>query len=185
MQASWETLERVLFQDQFSRVRDTLGQDTVSRVRSILYRLLRNSWNEFGEEMCTLQHFGRVMGFFPKPQSLGDGKWIENVVKLVQNLWFWADSSRLEVEAFLRIAPLGTFVVRFANQASFRLSIRCADDTRHWFVRHTYQSATYGVRDMPALEGKNFDSLLEMAQAVAATVPIALVPPTRSPFLVL
>ncbi len=178
-------LETVLFKPQHNNTRQRLGEDTLSRVRAILYRLFRNEWNEFGAEMCTLQHFGRVVGFFPPPEELGNGVWIENVINLTRNLWFWGDSSRLEVEAFLRLAPLGTFIVRFANQASFRLSIHCADGTRHWFVRHGYQQATFGVRDVPALEGQTFHSLLEMAQAVAATIPITLVTPTRSPFLVL
>ena len=66
---------------------------------------------------------------------------------------------------------------------AFVYLLRCADDTRHWFVRHSYQAPTYGVRDVPALEGKSFDSLLAVAEAVAATVPVALVAPTRSPFL--
>jgi hypothetical protein len=174
----------MLFQKQFEEARLRLGEDTVSFVRSVRYRLLRNEWSEFGEEMCSLQHFGRVMGFFPPPKTLGDGAWVQAVVQLTQQRWFWGDSSRLEVEAVLRMAPPGTFVVRFANQASFRLSIRCAEGTRHWFVRHGYQQTTYGVRDVPALAHKSFDSLHELAQAVAATIPIALIAPTKSPFLV-
>lgn len=112
-----------------------------------IYKLFRNEWDPFGEEICSIQHVGRVGGFFPKFGVLGDGKWIRTVFSMIrEHPWFWCDSSRTEAEQYLSRSPAGTFVVRFANEASFRMSIRTETETLHFKIRHAYQGETFSVK---------------------------------------
>lgn len=171
---AFEQLEKILLPV------GTDGGDAQKRL--VLYKLFRNEWDAFGLEICTLSHVGRVCGFFP---PMRDSDLITQALQLTRHHWFWGDSSRFEVEFVLRMSPVGTFVVRFANQASFRLSIRFpGDETRHFYVRHAYQGLTYGIKGVPGLEKKSFSSLEELAHATGAEFGLTLVSPHRSPFLV-
>jgi len=154
-----------------------------SQMRLITYKLFRNQKNPFGEEIVTLEHFGRIIGFFPPLVNAGDGKWGSSVLEMCSERWFWGDSSRIEVDHYLRLSPAGSFVVRFANQASFRLSIRCQDETtKHIVIRHRYESLKYSVKGVIELEEKEFASLRSVAEAVAGVIGLPLVTPTHSPF---
>jgi hypothetical protein len=94
-------------------------------------------------------------------------------------MWFWGDSSRYEVEAVFKLpsVPMGTFVVRFANGSSFRLSIKTAEKIQHFKIRHAYQGETCSVKNCPELEGQNFTTLLDMATAVSNVLQVELVDP--------
>lgn len=123
-----------------------------------------------------------VAGFFPPFQTIGQGQWLESVFGLVRyNTWFWCDSSRTEAEQFLSRAQVGTFVIRFANEASFRLSIRTAHDTSHFKIRHKYQSPHFYVKGIESLN-HSFESLLDLAKAVANHLQVELHSPSYSPF---
>ncbi len=182
-EVSWSMIEDMLFSRNFEDFRNTFDHPALSRTRLLVYKLFRNDWSPFGEEIVTLEHFGRVVGFFPPMVNLGDGKWVSVVTEMCSHRWFWGDSSRIEVEHYLRGSATGTFVVRFANQASFRLSVQTDENTtRHFFVRHSYSSPVYGVKGVEGLEKKEFDNLRTLAEAVAQKIGVALVEPTRSPF---
>ncbi len=146
-EVSWPAIEEFLFSRIFEQIRRDVGETAFSQSRLIMYKLFQNELSPFGDEIATLQHYGRIVGYFPPLITLGDGKWVSTALALCSQRWFWGDSSRLEVEHYLRGSPTGTFVVRFANQSSFRLSIQLdANTTKHFVVAHGYASLQYRVK---------------------------------------
>ena len=155
----------------------------MSKARLVAYKLFANQWNPFGEEIVTLEHFGRITGFFPPMVEFGDGIWVSKIMELTKNTWFWGDSSRYEVEAVFAgpEIKIGTFVVRFANNSSFRLSIKTGQgEVAHYKIRHAYQGTTCSVKNCPELEGKSFSTLKEMADEVAKVLNVELCDPAYS-----
>jgi hypothetical protein len=121
---------------------------------------------------------------------------------LAKNAWFWGFSSRIETDNYLRLCASGTFLLRFANAANFRLSFRTESSVLHFVVKHVYQSAVYRLgKARPSMSGPNddmaveavhavvgkrrFSSLPELAHAVGAALQLQPIAPQRSPFLMM
>lgn len=185
-EVTWEQMQKLLFNSAQSKGVVDMNSDEGHRLALLLYRLWRNEWGPFGEEICTLVHFGRVLGFFPKDDQFGSGGggWARRALHMCQQKWFWGDSNRMEVEQHLRLSKPGTFVIRFANEASFRLSIHLGGkDVQSFYIEHTYQSSEYKVPHAKGLENQVFTDLHELATAVGKTFNLEVHAPERSPFL--
>ena len=164
-----------------------LGHAWMERAKYLLYKLLVSHWSAFGEEMSSLPHFGRIIGFFPPMGPTEDGTWMKRALDLAQQRWFWGDSSRMEIESLFEVyqVPVGTFVIRFANNYGFRLSIRSATitssdenssagETTHFKIRHQYQSADFEIRHVPELAGQLCHSLRACAELVSNHLELEL-----------
>lgn len=176
----WDTMERVLLNHENV---PALFQEVFPRLA--VYKMFRDQWSPFGDEVVSLPHFGATMGFFPAAQKLGDGTWITHLVNTCRNKWFWGYSSRFEVEHYLRNTASGTFVIRCANASSFRLTIKVGNDLRHFKIKHKYGAIQFGVKGIAELEGELFLSLKDLADAVAKVMDVKLIEPARSPFVLL
>lgn len=67
-------------------------------------------------EIVTLPHFGRMLGFFG---PLEKGVWLEDLMNVMKEPWFWGDTSREIACQKLAAEPRGTFLVRYASEDSF------------------------------------------------------------------
>ena len=154
----------------------------------IIYKLFVSGWNEFGEEVNSLEHFGRIVGYFPPPNpEKRDGRWMNDALQLSRQAWFWGDSSKTEVECMFDLDsfPTGSFIVRFANNHGFRLSIKKEDgQAEHFKIRHAYQGTEYEIRHVPALAGKMCHSLRQCAELAAKHLNVELQDPPFSKYTV-
>lgn len=172
------------------RFRKERGDHWVSQRNYILYKLLATQWNVFGNQVVTIQQFGRILGFFPHAEDADEsytrsGNFVNAIITLASKKWFWGDSSRYEVEHLFSVVNVldGTFIIRFANMSSFRMSIKTADGVKHFKIGHAYGSDKFSIRQQTEFKGKLFNSLEECAEAVAKSLGLQLQEPTLQPML--
>ena len=118
-----------------------------------------------------------MLGFF-QPMSQG----FHSITQLCSQPWFWGDSSRFETSAFLRVSPVGTYIVRCANAASFRVEVKRPDSTiGHYTIHHAYQQQQYRMSELPE---QSFATIEELIAAFSSYLGQELVPPARSPMTI-
>lgn len=90
---------------------------------------------------------------------------------------------------YLSTSAVGTYVVRFGNNSTYRMTVKTSDKTDDGFttifIRHLFNKSEYSVKHFDALKGKIFASLEDLVEAVQTVLGIPLTPPKTSHFLML
>lgn len=104
------------------------------------YKVLREIFAV--DEKVKLRHFGRMLGFFG---PLEKGTWMQGVLQVFCEPWFWGDTGREVACQKLSSEPRGTFLIRYASEDSyFTISYVASNQAGKKEIFHTRILHNYG-----------------------------------------
>ena len=112
------------------------------------------------EKSVSLEHFGNIIGFF---SSLKPKTWVQNTCLLMNQDFFWGDTSGNKAQNALGNKPDGTFLIRFSSRDSnYTLSFVGQKKIWHTRIIHPYAQNKYALDGAP---NKIYTSLQDLIKA--------------------